>query len=282
MNSTENTRERIKGFLRPTPFYPVHIGGYIREHYFWRELRRLPVGQFQYALDAGCGSGHLAMRLARRFGHIDVVGYDLKAEFIKDTLPPNLSLRHKDLLELEESEKYDFVYSIDVLEHIRGNHRVVENICRALKPGGYFFLHMPRDNPGVRIFPERFFEEFESWREKEHIGEHYSPEETYDLLTKTGFEVLRQYESFGYVGKVAWELDRITDGRIILKVLLMPFLRTMARLAVIRPLGPGAVLVVARRPNESLKRRVRVQPVNAPDDLKPSQNNLNRMIAHPR
>lgn len=233
--------------LRKRLFSPVHIGAYIRELHFWRELRHLPVLRFRRVLDAGCGPGVLAMKLARRYAHMEVAGYDLKSEFIKDNLPSNLRLEHRDLLDLREHEKYDFVYSIDVLEHIPDNERVVQNIWYALKDGGYFFLHMPRDNSKKRIFPKRFFREFDSWCQKEHIGEQYQLKEAMDMLEKHGFRIFTATESFGYFGRMAWELDRVTDGIMPLKIAVMPFLKVLARWAVVCPVGPGGILLVGRK-----------------------------------
>lgn len=247
MSFGQSVKYCVRLLLQSTRLYPVHIGAYIRELYFWRELRRLPVLKFRRALDAGCGSGCLARELARRYDHLMVVGYDIKAEFIKEALPLNLHLEHKDLLELRERQEYDFVYSIDVLEHIPGNERVVQNIWHALKHGGYFFLHMPRDNAGKRIFPEHFFRKFDTWLQEEHIGEQYELEEASDLLRRHGFKIVTQVESFGYIGQIAWELDRITDDAMPLKIALMPLLRALAHLAVVRPFGPGEILLVGRK-----------------------------------
>lgn len=236
----------MKDILRRTPLYPVHMGSYIRGLHFWREVSRLPADEFKIVLDAGCGAGHYALEFARRYPHLKIVGYDLKAHFTEQRAP-HVHLEHRDLLSMDDEESYDFVYCIDVLEHICENRRVIANIHAALKPGGYFYLHMPYDYPGKRIFPERLFRAFDEWARGEHIGPHYSLEEACQLLTDEGFHILRSRHTFGFVGELAWELDRLTDGRVYLKVVLGPLLRAMGRLAVRIPASSGNVLVVARR-----------------------------------
>lgn len=236
----------MKELVRRTPLYPVHVGKYLRSRYFWREVSRLPVYDFQSVLDAGCGSGHYALEFAWRYPHTKVVGYDLKAHFVEQH-PPHVLLEHRDLLSMDDEETYDFVYSIDVLEHIPGNRRVITNIHRALRPGGYFYLHMPYDCDGKRILPRRFFEAFDEWARGEHIGRQYSLEEACQLLTEEGFVILRSRHSFGFLGELAWELDRLTDGRAYLKILLAPLLRAMAQLALRIPASSGNVLAVARK-----------------------------------
>jgi len=244
---TATAKTLAKHILRRTPLYPVHIGNYIRGLHFWREVSRLPVDDFKSVLDAGCGSGHYALEFARRYPHLNIVGYDLQAHFIKQG-PPNLHLKHRDLLSMDDEEVYDFVYCIDVLEHIPENRRGISNIHRALKPRGYFYLHMPYDYPGKRIFPERFFHAFEAWVRSEHVGEQYTLKEACHLLTEEGFQILRSRHTFGFVGELAWELDRLTEGRVYLKVLLAPLLRAMAQMAVRIPAPKfGNVLVVARK-----------------------------------
>ncbi|MGB3906208.1 MAG: class I SAM-dependent methyltransferase, partial [Anaerolineae bacterium] len=220
-------KDLVRHLIRRTPLSPVHIGSYIRSLYFWREVDKLPVRDFQSVLDAGCGGGHYALEFARRYGHLKVVGYDLKARFTEQRLP-QLRLEHRDLLSVHDEESYDFVYCIDVLEHIPDNRRVIANIHRALKPGGYFYLHMPYDHPGKRILPESLFRDFEQWARNEHIGRQYDLEEACHLLVEEGFDVLRSRHTFGFLGELAWELDRLTDGRPYLNTLLAPLKRAMS------------------------------------------------------
>jgi SAM-dependent methyltransferase len=237
----------MKQFVRRTPLYPVHMGNYLRHRYFWREVGDLPVHDFVSVLDAGCGAGHYALEFARRYPHLAVVGYDLKAEFTQQR-PPHLRLQHRDLLLMNDEESYDFVYCIDVLEHIPDNRKVIANIHRALKPGGYFYLHMPYDYPGKRILPAQLFQDFEQWARSEHIGRQYDLEEARRLLMKEGFDILRSRHTFGFLGELTWELDRLADGHLYLRALIAPLLRAMGRLAVRIPASAGNVLVVARRP----------------------------------
>ena len=241
-------KDLVRHLIRRTPLSPVHIGNYMRSLYFWREVDKLPVHDFQSVLDAGCGGGHYALEFARRYAHLKVVGYDLKASFTEQR-PPHLHLEHHDLLSMDDEEAYDFVYSIDVLEHIPDNRRVIASIHRALRPGGYFYLHMPYDYPGKRVLPKRLFQAFDAWACGEHIGRQYNLEEACQLLTEEGFVVLRRLHSFGLLGEVAWEFDRLTDGRPYLKVLLSPLMRAMGQVAIRIPASSGNVLSVARRDN---------------------------------
>lgn len=221
----------IKGILKRTPFHTVHIGAYIRNIYFWRCMKKLPVENFVRILDAGCGGGEYAKKLAIKHPHLKINAYDIKQYESWKRSTKNVNLKQKDLLKLEEENYYDFCLSIDVLEHIPENHKVLSNIYRALKPGGYFYLHMPSKFQ-KRIFPERFFREVEDWAKEEHIGEMYKIDELKDIMISIGFELIEARETFVFFGGFAWEIDRITDRHIFLKIILMPLLKFFAHLDV--------------------------------------------------
>lgn len=44
---------------------------------------------------------------------------------------------------------------------------------------------------------------------KEHIGELYSIDELRNILTPVGFKIINLQETFGFFGKIAWEIDII-------------------------------------------------------------------------
>lgn len=105
---------------------------------------------------------------------MEVTGLDVKKFASWSKLPKNVRFKQSNLIQLCEENYYDFCLCIDVLEHIPGNRLVLEKIYRSLKPGGYFYLHMPNDKHNRRIFPKKFFKEFEKWAEDEHLGEQYT------------------------------------------------------------------------------------------------------------
>ncbi len=163
-------------------------------------------------------------------------------------LPNNVQFKQQDLTQLSEENYYDFCLCIDVLEHIPGNRLVLEKIFTSLKSGGYSYLHMPNDKHNRRIFPKKFFKEFEKWAEGEHVGEWYTLEEMKNIFKSTGFVIIEAHNTFGFWGKLAWELDRITDGKIALKVLLMPLLKLWAHFDLWFPkLGESAICLVGQK-----------------------------------
>lgn len=234
--------------LRYTPFYPMHIGNYIRNLYFSRYLAKLPVQEYLHILDGGCGKGQYALRMAQEFPWLKVIAMDINIPKAKNNCPDNLLFRKRDLRELREKEIYDFIYSIDVLEHIPSNIEVLRNFYRALKNGGYLFLHMPYDIGKKYIFSKDFFINFSDWADKEHAGEQYTLDKMKAILTELGFEILKAEHTFGFPGELAWELDRMTDNRRFIKILLMPILKILGHIAVKSNLKAGNILVVSKKP----------------------------------
>lgn len=169
----------LKDFLKKL-YGHLHIGQYLRMTYFKEILKCIDLTSKKTVLDAGCGMGVYAFYLAKRFPDIDIKACDIaddRIAFCKELEQKkgfeNICFERKDITALNDKEKFDFIYSIDVLEHIKGNRDVIARIYTALKNSGKLFLHMP-GNDARRILPGKFLKEFDEWAEDEHIGEHYS------------------------------------------------------------------------------------------------------------
>ncbi|MGB2600314.1 MAG: class I SAM-dependent methyltransferase [Candidatus Omnitrophota bacterium] len=237
----------IKILINRTPLRLSHIGNYIRRLYFWRSVKILPIKNFKKILDADCGEGHYARKMALRFPWAQVIGMDIKPQDFKDSGLSNLSFIQEDLRELKEKDAYDFIYSIDVLEHIPKNEEVITNFFQALKKGGYLYLHVPYDVRRRHFFPEKYFVEFDKWKTDEHKGEQYSLERMSSVIRQAGFEIVKAEHTFGSIGMLAWELDRVTDKKIVLKGILMPILKLLGQISVRIKHKSGNILLLARK-----------------------------------
>jgi 2-polyprenyl-3-methyl-5-hydroxy-6-metoxy-1,4-benzoquinol methylase len=240
-------RNKLKAILDLTPFSPKHIGDYVRQGCFWKCVGTLSLGRYAAILDAGCGDGHYAVKMGRKFPYARVTAMDIRPVISLNKFPTNVSVVSGDLLFLRTADTYDIIYSIDVLEHIPGNCRIIQNFFRALKPGGYLYIHMPNKTDGRYIFPSKFFETFRAWENDEHIGERYTLDELKDMVKGYGFEVIKTQHTFGIVGRFAWELDRITDGKPAIKIFLMPLMRVLGSVAIRLKPKNGDLLVLARK-----------------------------------
>jgi SAM-dependent methyltransferase len=240
-------KQFVRRIIDHTPFRPVHMGDFIRNLYFKKYLRKLPVRQFKKVLDAGCGDGSHALQVGKAFPGWQVTAVDIKDLHFPELSMPNVDFQQQDLMTLKETCTYDFIYSIDVLEHIKGNITAIENLSRALKPGGYIFLHIPYDKDEKHIFPHRFFKEFYEWAAEEHIGEQYTTGELSEILKNMGFTIKSTAYTFGFPGALAWELNHICKRSFKLKILLMPFLKLLGWVDVRTSHRKGSTLVLAQK-----------------------------------
>jgi SAM-dependent methyltransferase len=119
--------------------------------------------------DVGCGRGHAANVLARAFPRSRFVGYDLSKEAVEAARAEagawgltNVRFEACDLATLDVFGRYDLVFAFDAIHDQVEPRRVLQNIARALRPGGEFLmvdikasshLHENHDHPiGVAFY----------------------------------------------------------------------------------------------------------------------------------
>ena len=101
--------------------------------------------------DIGCGSGHAVLLLAKAFPNSTFVGIDFSddgleaARLSADRIGlSNVTFIGIDARKLDFEDVYDFVTSFDAIHDQSHPAEVLENIQRALVPGGYYLCAEPR------------------------------------------------------------------------------------------------------------------------------------------
>lgn len=117
---------------------------------------QLPIAFQGSALDFGCGTGRLSQALAGFFS--EVIGIDISANMVeqaKQALPQDIDhvkYLHNPSpnLQILDSEKFDFIYSNIVLQHIAQQHQLayLKEFSRVIKKGGWIIIQ----TPSQRIF----------------------------------------------------------------------------------------------------------------------------------
>lgn len=108
-----------------------------------RFVRMLDLAPGARVLDAGCGLGGSAFRMACEH-EARVVGVDLSSNMIdmarercaEHGLEERVRFVHADVLELDSESEFDAVYSRDAFLHVHDKLRLFTVLHRALKPGG--------------------------------------------------------------------------------------------------------------------------------------------------
>lgn len=98
-------------------------------------------------LDVGCGSGRALNVLARTFPNSRFTGYDFledniaaaRAEAEQDGLS-NVHFELKDVATIDAQDEYELITAFDAIHDQAQPARVLDNVYRALKPGGVFLM----------------------------------------------------------------------------------------------------------------------------------------------
>jgi len=109
-------------------------------------------------LDVGCGGGILAESLSK--AGAAVTGIDLSTKALKvaelHQLESGTTVRYRSIsaedLAKEESQSYDVVTCMEMLEHVPDPASVVQACANLCKPGGYLFFSTLNRNPKSYLF----------------------------------------------------------------------------------------------------------------------------------
>lgn len=188
-------------------FGNAHVGERIRAANVHRALRSHDLSDCAI-LDAGCGKGVLSFDLARRFPEAKIVSIDLDPKLIQRAKIVmakrkigDINFDFKDILRLDETEQFDLIMCIDVLEHIENDGEALRNLSNSVKKGGILILHVPQK---FQHHPVRNME----WR-GHHVREGYTVPEIVKLLERENLEISWICHTFGIYGAIAAEMDSL-------------------------------------------------------------------------
>jgi cyclopropane fatty-acyl-phospholipid synthase-like methyltransferase len=191
-------------------FYDILGLMFLREWHVKRELRR------QFAknkntftvYDAGSGFGQYSYYIAKHYPLATIHGIDLKEEqvadcnrFFKSAGLPQCSFAIEDLTQIQHSDKFNFILSVDVMEHIADDVCVFVNFYRSLKSGGILFINTPSDLGGSDAHSDN---------DESFVGEHarngYGAAEIQNKLESAGFKVESIRYTYGPWGDLYWRI----------------------------------------------------------------------------
>ena len=230
--SKANLIEKLKKFYILVFGIP-EIGFQIRSLYFEKILTSYKFNKnFKSILDAGCGIGVYTFFLAKRFKKAKVTGGEIDKQKIQScrALSDELGIKNAnftyfDIAKKQIMAKYDMIVNIDVLEHIKRYELALENFSNLLRKGGYLYIHVPQPNQ------KRLFKSLNEWHHEDHAHEGIAKSELENKLKKLGFNIIVSMETFGFFGKLSWELNHIMLSKsFVIAGIIFPLLYVIAKI----------------------------------------------------
>ena len=143
------------------------------------------IGLKNNVLDFGCGFGTFIEYINKNY-KLEIYGYEIHPEALKKL--KSKQIKTIDSLQ-DHSGSFDFIVSLNVLEHIKDDQSVINEFKTLLKENGELVLYLPHS---MKI-----------WSNLDSlVGHHrrYSREELFSKLESAGFEIL----SWEYVDFIGW------------------------------------------------------------------------------
>jgi 2-polyprenyl-3-methyl-5-hydroxy-6-metoxy-1,4-benzoquinol methylase len=180
----------------------------IRNTHVCNVVERLGLPSNIRVLDTGCGRGISLFYLAGKHPDWQLMGLELDDEMVESCQRAadhwhSVKFIRATVDELSDSNVYDVALCIDVLEHIPDDAGLLRRIYRALKPGGYLVLHVPK----------RHQEQWRIWRAftqhtvAGHVRDEYVEDELRRVFAEAGLHILELHQTFGKLAEIAFEMN---------------------------------------------------------------------------
>jgi ubiquinone/menaquinone biosynthesis C-methylase UbiE len=177
-------------------------------------VRRYPLPAEARILDAGCGTGEGASRLAELFPKASVLGVDIvdhhldlaRARYAR--LAPRLTFEHQSIFELRAADRsFDLTVCRHVLHSIPHADRVIAELARVTRRGGY--LHLIPEDYGMLHFQRGPLDPRDFW--------HQVPA---SMGSATGTDLFMGRNTYGILA--AMNLEEIKVDYVVVDTLRVP------------------------------------------------------------
>ncbi len=145
MTTTKDVRDMYERYPYPSPYVGGSlildnvnmISSLVSDQYMERKK----------ILDAGCGTGHRLMAVARRYKKAKITGVDMTQASIEVAKKMaekfglgNVRFQAADLLDLNLGERFDIIYSSGVVHHLENPGKGLKNLCAHLSNSGIIII----------------------------------------------------------------------------------------------------------------------------------------------
>lgn len=177
-------------------------------------IRRYKLPAEPHILDAGCGTGEGASRLAELFPRASVLGVDIIDRHLElgrsryAGLSPQLTFEHQSVFELHAADRsFDLTVCRHVLHSIPHPDRVIAELARVTRRGGY--LHLIPEDYGMLHFQRGALDPRDFW---------YQAPASFGSATNTDLFIGRN--TFGILA--AMNLEEITVDYVVVDTVRVP------------------------------------------------------------
>jgi cyclopropane fatty-acyl-phospholipid synthase-like methyltransferase len=175
------------------------------------------------------GYGQYSYFMSKYYPKSDIFAVDVKDEQVEDCKYffskckiDRATFEIADLTKIDYEDRFDFILSVDVMEHIVEDEIVFKNFSNALKKGGKLLVNTPSDLGGSDAHED----DDESFIE-EHARVGYSKKDITEKLERAGLKVTDFKYSYGKYGTISWRLGIkypiLMVGKLKLLILILPF-----------------------------------------------------------
>lgn len=262
------SQTRTSGLMRKWPmagrlvfaiFGYTSVGNYARSRVFKKLITKLPLQRFSKIMDLGAGLGEYTFTLAKslpdaHFTAVEILPARVAAlnHVVRTEKLSNVEVFDRKIEFLDQPGHYDFIFSVDVFEHILEAEMPFDQCFQKLAPSGYLLVKMPNIHNRT-ILPQSCFGEHNEWLDKEHIGQVYDLEALKARFTKAGFNIVHASYDDGLLSRAAWELAYFSKKLgSIFQLLMLPLCKFLVILDGIVPSRKqgNTIQVIGQKPSD--------------------------------
>jgi len=185
-------------------------------------------------LDAGCGRGVISRYLAKKYPQstVDAVDGEKELQTINSIIAEKIGLKNchfitANLLDYHAEQHYDLIVSIDNLEHIADDQKVLRNFYQSLQKDGLVYIHVPHYYRRWPVF--RWSVNFDV---PGHVRPGYHLAELTERMRWAGFHIEKQGFSYGFLenlsNNASYVITNAEERNKIIYALCFPFLNMVA------------------------------------------------------
>jgi Cyclopropane fatty acid synthase and related methyltransferases len=213
------------------------VGNWARSLVVIKLFKQLPLQNFKKIMDVGAGLGEFSFMLSEALPDAQITALEIwkeRAEILKETVKKggynNVSVYEDKIETITENGIYDFIFAIDVFEHIWENEMPFKACYDKLKPGGYLMVKIPNVTQ-IGVLPQSLFKEHQEWLDDEHVGQIYDLNGLAARFEKEGFTVVYKAYSDGWFSRLGWELGYLSrKGGAVIQLAFLPLCKLLVHI----------------------------------------------------